>query len=468
MQSKRILIVDDEASLRTALFRALDRRGYQVITSASYKEAETIGATDKALDLALVDLRLPDGDGIELMSKLKSVHPNIQVIILTGHASIEIAVEATRKGAFHFVTKPCNLDEIMTLVDRALSHSQLTQENQHLRNALHKKYQFENIIGQSEQITEVLSMIERVAQSDSTVLIMGESGTGKELVAKALHYNSTRHQEAFIPINCGAIPAELLESELFGHVKGAFTGAIANRVGRFEMADDGTLFLDEIGDMSANLQVKLLRVLQEGTFTPVGALEMKKVDVRIVAATNRNLREMVEDGSFREDLYYRLNVINLRVPPLRERKEDIPLLSEFFIEHACKKSGQPKKILTKRALEKLYDYAFPGNVRELQNEMERLVVLSGSEQKLIVEMLSPKILESNEASKVQGARIAGSLKDAIEDLEKDLIKEGLRRTGWNKSKLAKELGISRAGLIMKVEKYGLDKRRIAGLAGGTK
>ena len=213
------------------------------------------------------------------------------------------------------------------------------------------------------------------------------------------------------------------------------------------------------------MQVKLLRVLQEGTFTPVGGLEMRRVDVRIVAATNRDLRAMVEDGSFREDLYYRLNVINLRVPPLRERKEDIPLLTEFFIEHACKKAGLPKKVLTKRALEKLYDYPFPGNVRELQNEMERAVVLSGTENKLLADMLSPKIFETNEAAKIQGARVAGSLKDAIEDLEKDLIREGLRRTGWNKSKLAKELGISRAGLIMKVEKYGLDKRRVLGGAG---
>jgi transcriptional regulator with PAS, ATPase and Fis domain len=270
--------------------------------------------------------------------------------------------------------------------------------------------------------------------------------------------------------NCSAFNDNLLESELFGHTKGSFTGAHKDKKGLFELADKGTFFLDEIGDTSPQMQVKLLRVLQEGTFTPVGGLEMRKVDVRIIAATNRDLRAMVEDGSFREDLYYRLNVINLRVPPLRERKEDIPLLSEFFIELACKKAGLPKRVLTKRALEKLYDYPFPGNVRELQNEMERAVVLSGTENKILADMLSPKVLETNEAAKVQGARVAGSLKDAIEDLEKDLIREGLRRTGWNKSKLAKELGISRAGLIMKVEKYGLDKRRIAaanGTAGGT-
>jgi two-component system, NtrC family, response regulator HupR/HoxA len=252
----------------------------------------------------------------------------------------------------------------------------------------------------------------------------------------------------------------LLESELFGHMKGSFTGAVKDKKGLFEMADKGTFFLDEIGDTSPQMQVKLLRVLQEGTFTPVGSTETKKVDVRIVAATNRHLKEMVESGAFREDLYYRLNVINIRVPPMRERKEDIPILSDFFLQKAVEK-GAVRKILTKRALEKLYDYAWPGNVRELQNEVERIVVLSGTETKLTADMLSPKILEAGEKTKVQGARVHGKLKDALEDLERDLIKEGLRRTGWNKSRLAKELGISRAGLIMKVEKYGLDKRRLA-------
>jgi transcriptional regulator with PAS, ATPase and Fis domain len=252
-----------------------------------------------------------------------------------------------------------------------------------------------------------------------------------------------------------------LESELFGHVKGSFTGALKDKKGLFEMADKGTFFLDEIGDTSPQMQVKLLRVLQEGTFTPVGATEMRKVDVRIVAATNRNLKEMVEQGTFREDLYYRLNVINIRVPPLRERKEDIPFLTDFFLNKIHEAQGGVKHQLTKRALEKLYDYPWPGNVRELQNEIERLCVLSGEESKLMGELLSPKILEAGEKNKVQGSRLQGKLKDALEDLEREMIREGLRRTGWNKSKLAKELGISRAGLIMKVEKYGLDKRKIA-------
>ncbi len=336
-----------------------------------------------------------------------------------------------------------------------------TRENRirELNKELGSRYKYDNMIGKSKPMQSLYSLLDKIKTADSTVLIQGENGTGKELIAKAIHYNSNRKEKAFVIQNCSAFNDNLLESELFGHIKGSFTGATRDKKGLFEMADKGTFFLDEIGDTSPQMQVKLLRVLQEGTFLSVGGVEGKKVDVRIIAATNRHLKEMVEAGTFREDLYYRLNVINIRVPPLRERKEDIPILAEFFLNKAAEK-GAPKKVLTKRALEKLYDYPFPGNVRELQNEMERVVVLSGTEGKLTADMLSPKILEASEKGKVQGARVHGKLKDALEDLERDLIKEGLRRTGWNKSKLAKELGISRAGLIMKVEKYGLDKRRL--------
>ena len=347
--------------------------------------------------------------------------------------------------------------EVVTL------HLEITSRENRIRELnkeLGSRYKYDNMIGKSKPMQSLYALMDKIKGADSTVLVIGDNGTGKELIAKSIHYNSVRKDNAFVIQNCSAFNDNLLESELFGHVKGSFTGALRDKKGLFEMADKGTFFLDEIGDTSPQMQVKLLRVLQEGTFTPVGAVESKKVDVRIIAATNRNLKEMVEQGTFREDLYYRLNVINIRVPALRERKEDIPLLAEFFLNKASEKGG-PKKILTKRALEKLYDYPWPGNVRELQNEMERLVVLSGVENKLTADMLSPKILEISEKSKVQGARVHGKLKDALEDLERELIKEGLRRTGWNKSKLAKELGISRAGLIMKVEKYGLDKRRLA-------
>ena len=338
-----------------------------------------------------------------------------------------------------------------------------TRENRikELNKELGSRYKYDNMIGKSKPMQTLYGMLDKIKGADSTVLIQGENGTGKELIAKAIHYNSLRKDKTFVIQNCSAFNDNLLESELFGHIKGSFTGAVRDKKGLFEMADKGTFFLDEIGDTSPTMQVKLLRVLQEGTFIPVGAVESRRVDVRIIAATNRNLKEMVEQGTFREDLYYRLNVINITVPSLRDRKEDIPLLAEFFLNKAqAATPGAAKKILTKRALEKLYDYAWPGNVRELQNEMERLIVLSGVENKITADMLSPKILELGDKTKVQGARLHGKLKDALEDLERDMIREGLRRTGWNKSKLAKELGISRAGLIMKVEKYGLDKRKM--------
>ncbi len=457
MQGQRILIVDDEASLRTALFRSLDRKGYQVITSATYKEAETISQTDKPVDLALVDLRLPDGDGIELMQKLRSLHANIQVIILTGHASIETAVEATRKGAFHFVTKPCNLDEILTLVERALSHSQLAKENLQLRTALHSKYQFENIVGQSEAIMEVLGLIERVAQSDSTVLVTGESGTGKELIAKALHYNSKRANEPFVPINCGAIPAELLESELFGHVKGAFTGAIANRTGRFEMAEDGTLFLDEIGDMSPSLQVKLLRVLQERRFEPVGGAKTLSSNVRVIAATNIDLEEAVADGRFREDLFYRLNVIPIRIPALRERRTDIPLLLHHFIERFNRMRGRNLQGITNEALSFLSSYNWPGNIRELENLVERLAILKGSgivDVHDLPEKYRRTVSPSN-PDKIEIPDHGMDFNSAVDAYENALIMRALEKTGWNRNQAALLLKLNRTTLVEKIKKKGL-------------
>jgi two-component system response regulator HupR/HoxA len=328
-----------------------------------------------------------------------------------------------------------------------------------LNKELGSRYKYDAMIGKSKPMQSLYALMDKIKGSDTTVLIQGENGTGKELIAKSIHFNSNRKDKAFVIQNCSAFNDNLLESELFGHVKGSFTGAIKDKKGLFEMADKGTFFLDEIGDTSPTMQVKLLRVLQEGTFMTVGGTELKRVDVRIIAATNRDLKEMVEKGTFREDLYYRLNVINIRVPPLRERKEDIPLLIDYFLDKAHKE-GHPKKLMTKRALEKIYDYVWPGNIRELQNEIERLVVLTGEENKVTADVLSTRILEATEKGKIQGARVTGKLKDALEELEREMIKDGLRRTGWNKSKLAKELGISRAGLIMKVEKYGLDKRRL--------
>lgn len=357
------------------------------------------------------------------------------------------------------------MQELVQLVAQEIEtlHQEISTREERI-NALNKqlgvRYRYDNIIGKSKPMQECYTLLDKIKNSDSTVMISGENGTGKELIASAIHYNSPRKDKAFLIINCAAFNENLLDSELFGHVKGAFTGAVKDKKGVFEAADKGTIFLDEIGDMTGTMQVKLLRVLQEGTILPVGATEARKVDVRVITATNKDLKAMVETGEFREDLYYRINVINVHVPALRDRKEDIPLLVDHFLTKGCEEKGLPTKRLAKRAIEKVFDYAWPGNVRELQNEMERLLVLSGDDPAIAVELLSPRIREFGEHTKVQGVRVAGKLKDALEELEKTMIKEGLKRTNWNKSRLAKELGISRAGLIMKVEKYALDKRKV--------
>lgn len=329
-----------------------------------------------------------------------------------------------------------------------------------LNDQLGERYSYNAMIGKSKPMQVLYSLLDKIKNSESTVLIQGENGTGKELIARAVHYNSPRKDAPFLTVNCSAFNENLLDSELFGHVKGSFTGAHKDKKGLFESANRGTLFLDEIGDMSLSMQVKLLRVLQDGSMIPVGGTESRRVDVRILAATNRDLKEMIEQGQFREDLYYRINVINTHVPPLRDRKEDIPLLVDHFLVRGCKEKRVALKTVAKRAMEKVYDYPWPGNIRELENEIERLIVLSGDDPKIGLELLSARIREFGSPSKVQGVRVSGKLKDALEELEKTMIKEGLRRTKWNKSRLAKELGISRAGLIMKVEKYGLDKRKI--------
>ncbi len=353
--------------------------------------------------------------------------------------------------------------EVVTLHKEISTREDRIQE---LNNQLGGRYRYDSMIGKSKPMQDVYSLLDKIKSSESTVLIQGENGTGKELIAKAIHFNSPRKEKVFLPINCAAFNDNLLESELFGHVKGSFTGAVKDRKGYFELADGGTLFMDEIGDVSQAMQVKLLRVLQDGTFTPVGGSEGRKTRVRVVAATNRDLKTMVEDGSFRQDLYFRLAVIGLHVPPLRDRKEDILLLAEHFLTRSAKEKNIEARVLAKRTIEKLYDYGWPGNIRELENEMERVTVLAGTETRISPEMLSPRIREASDKPKVQGTRLSGKLKDALEELEREMIREGLRRTGWNKSKLAKELGISRAGLIMKVEKYGLDKRKILRADGG--
>lgn len=459
MKINRVLVLDDESSLRTALFRVLDKKGYKVITANRIDEAKSLCQGDHHLDLAIVDLNLPDGDGIEFMSHLKSISPSTQVIILTGHGTIETALRATQKGAFHFVTKPFNLEELLSLVEKALTHKHLQQENQQLRSELNKKYNFDQIVGESPEIQSVLRLVERVADSDSTVLVSGESGTGKELIARAIHYNSHRKQGPFVAINCGAIPSELLESELFGHMKGAFTGAIANRIGRFEMADEGTLFLDEIGDLNPSLQVKILRALQERSFEPVGSTKTVQVNVRVIAATNINLEEAVEEGKFREDLYYRLNVIPAVLPALRERKSDIPkLLSHFMDTLGKSKGGRKLTGISAEALECLMNYPWPGNIRELENFVERMTILKGQGHLELLDLPdkyrgTKAIRQNAEAFEIPENGL--DFNSAVDAYENALILKALEKTGWNRNQAALLLKLNRTTLVEKIKKKGL-------------
>ncbi len=456
MQKSRILVVDDESSIRTALFRALEKKGHQVLTASSIAEAEVLSSGEQTLDLLLTDIRLPDGNGLDLMSKIKQAH-GCQCLVLTGFGSIDTAVAATKAGAFHFITKPFNIEEALALVDKALESKHLTQENRLLRHQLHEKYQFENIIGRSEEITKVFELIEVVADSDSTVLITGESGTGKELVARAIHFNSNRANKLMVPVNCGAIPGELLESELFGHVKGAFTGAINNRQGRFEVANGGTIFLDEIGDMSPNLQVKILRALQDRKFEPVGSVKSMEVDVRVIAATHKDLDKAVADKSFREDLFYRLNVIPIRLPSLRERKSDIPLLIGHFLKHFNETKRRDIQGFNGDAMELMLSYNWPGNVRELENLIERLVIIKG---RGIIEVRDlPERYQQRNAvlnpDKIQMPEKGLDFNTAVDNFENALIMQALERTGWNRNKAASLLNLNRTTLVEKIKKKGL-------------
>ncbi len=459
MSQAKILVVDDEQTLRAALFRIFSRRNYQVITTGNIREAESVITANSELELAIVDVKLPDGDGIELLSTLKQKYNDIPVIVLTGFASIDVAVKATKKGAFHFMTKPFNIEELVSIAEKALSHKKLVFENSELKNQLQSKYRFDNIVGQSKPIQNVLTMIEKVADTDSTILVTGESGTGKELIAKAIHYNSSRKEKAFVPINCGAIPSELLESELFGHVKGAFTGAISNRQGRFELANKGTLFLDEIGDLSPNLQVKLLRVLQEKRFEPVGSAKTIESDVRIVAATNVDLAKAVKEGRFREDLFYRLNVIPMKVPALRERNDDIPILLEHFIQKFNKNKGIAISGINPMALEKLMSYSWPGNIRELENFVERVSILRKEGRIELSDI--PQYFDENQSMAlfdnlpIDIPENGIDFNSAIAAYENQLILNALNKTGWNRNQAAILLSLNRTTLVEKIKKKGL-------------
>jgi DNA-binding NtrC family response regulator len=459
---EKILIVDDDPEILDVIADVLRQAGYEVDQAEDGRRAIR-RIEDDFYDLVITDLNLPKVDGMKVLQYVVDQSPETMCIILTGYGTIRGSVEAIKMGAFDYISKPVKSDEILIVVEKALKYRQLERENILLKQQLRKKYRFENFIGDSKPIQKVFELIERVADTDSTVLITGESGTGKELIAKAIHYNSYRRDNPMVVINCGAIPEELLESELFGHEKGAFTGAHKMRVGRFELANGGTIFLDEIGDMSPNLQVKLLRVLQEQKFERVGGTRTLEIDVRIIAATNKNLISAVNKGTFRQDLYYRLNVIPIKVPPLRHRTEDIPLLVDFFMKKFKKQKRKRICEFAQDAVGCLLEYSWPGNVRELENLIERLVILSNGDT-IEIEDIPESI--KGKASKVESVEVRipnnGIVFDqAVEEYEKKLILQALSETNWVKTKAAKLLNINRTTLIEKMKKKNLLKPAVA-------
>ncbi len=452
-----VLVVDDEELYRRSLARILSRVGHQVTEARDGTEALSLLA-DGGIDLVLADIRMPGINGLELVRQIHEIDPDLPCIVVTGFSSAESSVEALRAGAYWYLEKPfdqSHLDVVRRLVEQAIEHGRLKAENRALQSELRTKYRFENIIGHSGALRGVLDTVAKVAGTDSTVLITGESGTGKELIARAIHYNSRRVERRLVTVNCGAIPEELLESELFGHVKGAFTNAVASREGRFSLANGGTIFLDEIGDMSPNLQVKLLRVLQERTFEPVGSSKSETVNVRVLAATNQQLEAAIADGRFREDLYYRLNVIPIEVPPLRQRSEDIPLLAQHFLDVMNQERGTKIDSISDRAIAALCRYDWPGNVRELENLMERLTVLRGDGE-IDLDDLPDAV---RDARKTFAATPADDndldFRDVVNRFQADLIREALEQSGGNKKEAAENLGLRRTTLLEKIKKLGI-------------
>jgi len=448
-----ILIVDDEASQRNILSGYLKKKRHTV------HEAESVSRaierfTAGPVDAILTDFQMPHGTGLDLLKAVKNVRSEAAVIIMTAFGTIEGAVTAMREGAFDYLTKPINLDELDLLLHRVEELHQLKSENQILRQQLVEKHTFAGIISQSAAMDDVLSTAARVAQSSASVLIRGESGTGKELIAKAIHYASTRKDKPFVAVNCAALNDNLLESELFGHEKGAFTGADRQRRGRFEMANEGTLFLDEIGDISPATQVRLLRVLQEQQFERVGGSETIQVDVRVIAATNKDLEDAITRGTFREDLFYRLNVIPIEIPPLRKRREDIAPLLEHYLHRFGKENRRKKLSFSKESWDLLLRYDYPGNVRELENVIQRSVIMSRGEHVTTDDL--PQVVRSlNTESSIRETQSAFSFTDQVEKLEKELIFDALRTSGGNQSKAAKNLGLSERNLRYRLQKWGV-------------
>jgi len=459
MIRRRVLVVDDDESLRRVTQVQLEQAGYEVSSAAD--GASALAMLQKSpQDLVLTDLKMPGMSGLDLLRKVREEYPETVVVMITAFGTVDTAVEAIKAGAYDYITKPIRSEELELVVRRSLEHMGLLEENRMLRSSLEGKYGFENIIGHSSSLLYVLDLAARAAQTDATVLIHGETGTGKELLAKAVHFNSARREKAFVTINCGAIPKDLLESELFGHVKGSFTGALAHKKGRVETADGGTLFLDEIGEMPLELQVKLLRLIQQGEIEKVGAPSATTVDVRIIAATHRNLPAMIEDGAFREDLYYRLSVIPLDLPPLRDRTGDIAELVQYFFAKAKRKYGRENLTLPDALVPHFSNYRWPGNIRELENIIERLVVLTKSTQISVTDL--PEHLR-REHPPVDTLHLDLPPQGiSLEAVEKELIVRALQKFKWNQTHAARYLDISRKALMYRMEKHGIQRPESAG------
>src|SRR5581483_10000975 len=457
---KHILLVEDEAPLREAIAEQLGDRGYHV-EQADSGEAALARLADFAFDIIVTDLRLPGINGSAVLEAAVERYPDIVAIVVTGFGTVKDAVEAIKRGAWDFVSKPFQIDELMHALDSALEQRRLKSENAYLRAQLEERYRFEGLIGKSPAMKRLFQLLETVAPTSSTILITGETGTGKEVVARAIHHNSPRRQQRFVALNCSAIPETLLEAELFGHVRGAFTGAIGNRQGRLEQAHKGTFFLDEVGTMSVALQTRLLRALQEREFERVGDSHTIKVDVRVVAATNSDLARMVADGEFREDLYYRLNVIPVHMPPLRERKDDIPLLVQHFLERFAAGKTE-RKTVSQEAMRRLMAYDWPGNVRQLENAVERAVAFTGGRAQIDVGDLATEIQQAEEPvmpSAITLPEEGVDLDRFVANIERDLIQRSLERTGGNKGAAAKLLGLKRTTLVEKLKRLEMSRSR---------
>ena len=458
MSMNRILVIDDEQSIRELLKDYLETKGFEVSTAPD-GEAGLGLLKEEEFDLFLLDLMMPGISGLDVLRERASGKIDIPCIVITAHASVQTAVEAMKLGAYDYLPKPFVLEDVYITINRALDVSKLQEENTRLKKQLKKRFGYRKIIGKSSQIESVIKFIEKIADTDSTVLVTGESGTGKELVANTIHFNSSRAKKPFVPLNCAAIPKDILESELFGHEKGAFTGAVTTRIGRFELANQGTLLLDEIGELAPALQVKLLRVLQEKEFERVGGIKTIKTDVRIIAATNRDLEKAVRDGDFREDLYYRLNVIPMHLPALRKMKDDIPLLLDHFNANIAKSKKMDTLSFSKEAMKLLIGYQWPGNVRELENLVERLIILNdGSPVKPddLPERIREKDHVGSASSKDQLSTDGVDLNIMLEEIENNMIVQALEISKGVKSKAANLLGLNRTTLIEKMKKKEIE------------